>query len=56
MGKTRDLFKKIEAIKRTFHARMSTKKDWNKLAFIPVPKKSSAKACPTNGHWANFAC
>ena len=27
MGKTRDLFKKIGEIKRTFHARMGTRKD-----------------------------
>ena len=27
MGKTRDLFKKIENIKGTFHARMGMKKD-----------------------------
>ena len=27
MGKTRDLFKKIEAVKGTFHARMGTIKD-----------------------------
>ena len=27
MGKTRDLFKKIEDTKGTFHAKMSTKKD-----------------------------
>ena len=29
MGKTKDLFKKIGAIKGTFHARMSTIKDRN---------------------------
>ena len=29
MGKTRDLFKKIEGIKGTFHPRMSTIKDRN---------------------------
>ena len=29
MGKTRDLFKKIVDIKRTFHARMGTMKDIN---------------------------
>ena len=29
MGKTRDLFKKIRDIKRTFHAKMSTIKDRN---------------------------
>ena len=29
MGRTRDLFKKIGAIKGTFHARMDTKKDRN---------------------------
>ena len=29
MGKTRDLFKKIEDTKGTFHAKMSTKKDRN---------------------------
>ena len=29
MGKTRDLFKKIEDIKGTFHARMDTIKDRN---------------------------
>ena len=29
MGKTRDLFKKIEAVKGTFHARMGTIKDRN---------------------------
>ena len=29
MGKTRDLFKKIRAIKRTFHAKMSSVKDRN---------------------------
>ena len=29
MGKTRDLFKKIRAIKGTFHAKMGTKKDRN---------------------------
>ena len=29
MGKTRDLFKKIRAIKGTFHAKMSTIKDRN---------------------------
>ena len=27
MGKTRDLFKKIGEIKRTFHARMGMRKD-----------------------------
>ena len=30
MGKTRDLFKKIEAVKGTFHARMGTIKDRNR--------------------------
>ena len=29
MGKTRDLFKKIRDTKRTFHAKMGTKKDRN---------------------------
>ena len=29
MEKTRDLFKKIRAIKRTFHAKMSSVKDRN---------------------------
>ena len=29
MGKTRDLFKKIKATKKTFHAKMSTIKDRN---------------------------
>ena len=29
MGKTRELFKKIRAIKRTFHAKMGTIKDRN---------------------------
>ena len=29
MGKTRDLFKKIRDIKRTFHAKMATIKDRN---------------------------
>ena len=29
MGKTRELFKKIGDIKRTFHAKMSTIKDRN---------------------------
>ena len=29
MGKTRDLFKKIRDIKRTFHAKMGTIKDRN---------------------------
>ena len=29
MGKIRDLFKKIRAIKRTFHAKMSSVKDRN---------------------------
>ena len=29
MGKTRDLFKKIRAIKGTFHAKMGTIKDKN---------------------------
>ena len=29
MGKTRDLFKKIRAIKRTFHAKMGSIKDRN---------------------------
>ena len=29
MGKTRDLFKEIRDIKRTFHAKMSTIKDRN---------------------------
>ena len=29
MGKTRDLFKKMRDTKRTFHAKMSTKKDRN---------------------------
>ena len=29
MGKTRDLFKKIRATKRTFHAKMTTIKDRN---------------------------
>ena len=31
MGKTRDLFKKIRAIKGTFHAKMGTMKDRNGL-------------------------
>ena len=31
MGKTRDLFKKIRAIKGTFHAKMSTIKDRNDM-------------------------
>ena len=31
MGKTRDLFKKIRDTKRTFHAKMSSKKDRNGL-------------------------
>ena len=31
MGKTRDLFKKIRLNKRTFHAKMSTKKDRNTM-------------------------
>ena len=30
MGKTRDLFKKIEAVEGTFHARMGTIKDRNR--------------------------
>ena len=30
MGKTRDLFKKIRAIKGTFHAKMGTVKDRNR--------------------------
>ena len=29
MGKTRDLFRKIKAIKRIFHAKMGTVKDRN---------------------------
>ena len=29
MGKTRDLFKKIRDIKRTFHAKMGSRKDRN---------------------------
>ena len=32
MGKTRDLFKKIRSVKRTFHAKMSTIKDRNGTA------------------------
>ena len=32
MGKTRDLFKKIRAIKGTFHAKMGTIKDRNGMA------------------------
>ena len=31
MGKTRDLFKKIRATKRTFHAKMGTIKDRNSM-------------------------
>ena len=31
MGKTRDLFKKIRDTKRTFHARMDSKKDRNSM-------------------------
>ena len=31
MGKTRDFFKKIWDTKRTFHAKMSTIKDWNSM-------------------------
>ena len=31
MGKTRDLFKKIRDIKRTFHAKMGTIKDRNSM-------------------------
>ena len=31
MGKTRDLFKKIRAIKGTFHAKMGTIKDKNSM-------------------------
>ena len=31
MGKTRDLFKKIRATKRTFHAKMGTIKDRNAM-------------------------
>ena len=31
MGKTRDLFKKIRDIKKTFHAKMDTIKDRNDL-------------------------
>ena len=34
MGKTRDLFKKIEDIKGTFHARMGTIKDRNNKDLI----------------------
>ena len=31
MGKTRDLFRKIKDTKRTFHAKISTKKDRNSM-------------------------
>ena len=31
MGKTRDLFKKIRDIKRTFHAKMGSIKDRNRM-------------------------
>ena len=31
MGKTRDFFKKTWDTKRTFHAKMSTIKDWNSM-------------------------
>ena len=34
MGKTRDLFKKVGDIKRTFHARMGTIKDRNNKDLI----------------------
>ena len=34
MGKTRDLFKKIRAIKGTFHTRMDTIKDRNGMDLI----------------------
>ena len=33
MGKTRDLFKKIRDTKRTFHAKMGTIKDRNRMDF-----------------------
>ena len=36
MGKTRDLFKKIRDIKRTFHAKMGTIKDRNVMDLIEV--------------------
>ena len=34
MGKTRDLFKKIRDTKGIFHAKMSTKKDRNRMDLI----------------------
>ena len=34
MGKTRDLFKKIRDAKGTYHAKMSTIKDWNGMNII----------------------
>ena len=39
MGKTRDLFKKIRAIKGTFHAKMGTIKDRNGMDLIEDIKK-----------------
>ena len=36
MGKTRDLFKKIRAIKGTFHAKMGTIKDRNGMDLTEV--------------------
>ena len=39
MGKTRDLFKKIKAIKGKFHAKMGTIKDRNGVDLIEDTKK-----------------
>ena len=36
MGKTRDLFKKIEAVEGTFHAQMGTIKDRNGMGLTEV--------------------
>ena len=36
MGKTRDLFKKIRATKRTFHAKMGSIKDKNGMDLTEV--------------------
>ena len=38
MGKTRDLFKKIRATKRTFHAKMTTIKDRNGMDLSEAEK------------------
>jgi len=40
MGKTRDLFKKINVIKGTFHAKMGTIKDRNGMDLTEAIKKS----------------